>query len=118
MKHLRDAHALPLAVLAVIVLIPALPSGQEPRLQRVLLRASREAQSRAVRTGAWTTAIAVPEAPLTSHLYTFYVGTRNGGVWKTTNNGTTFEPVFDAQPSLSIGAVEVAPSDEHPGDPG
>ena len=48
---------------------------------------------------------------LRAHLYTFYVGTRNGGVWKTTNNGTTFEPVFDAQASLSIGAVEVAPSD-------
>ena len=64
------------------------------------------------RTGAWTTAIARPgDARSTAHLYTFYVGTRNGGVWKTTNNGTTFEPVFDAQPSLSIGAIDVAPSD-------
>ena len=34
-----------------------------------------------------------------------------GGVWKTTNNGTTFEPVFDTQDDLSIGAVAVAPSD-------
>ena len=35
----------------------------------------------------------------------------SGGVWKTTNNGTTFEPVFDGQPALSIGAIDVAPSD-------
>ncbi|MBN2409205.1 MAG: hypothetical protein JXE07_05660, partial [Candidatus Aminicenantes bacterium] len=45
-----------------------------------------------------------------AHLYTLYVGTRNGGVWKTTNNGTTFEPVFDSQEALSIGDVAVAPS--------
>jgi photosystem II stability/assembly factor-like uncharacterized protein len=38
------------------------------------------------------------------------VGTRNGGVWKTTNNGVTFEPVFDGQRRLSIGDVAVAPS--------
>ncbi len=35
---------------------------------------------------------------------------RNGGLWKTTNNGTTFEPVFDGQTRLSIGAVALAPS--------
>ncbi len=63
------------------------------------------------RAGSWVTAIAVPEAPLRDHLYTFYVGTRGGGVWKTTNNGVTFEPVFDNQPKLSIGDVALAPSD-------
>ncbi len=62
------------------------------------------------RAGSWVTSFAVPAAPLKEHLYTFYVGTRNGGVWKTTNNGTTFEPVFDRQAKLSIGAVAVAPS--------
>jgi photosystem II stability/assembly factor-like uncharacterized protein len=63
------------------------------------------------RAGSWVTSFAVPAAPLKEHLYTFYVGTRNGGVWKTVNNGTTFEPVFDGQAKLSIGAVAVAPSD-------
>ena len=57
------------------------------------------------------TDFAVPESPEKAHLYTFYVGTRNGGVWKTTNNGTTFEPIFDTQEKLSIGAVALAPSD-------
>jgi len=62
------------------------------------------------RAGSWVTSFAVPEAPLRDHLYTLYVGTRNGGVWKTTNGGVTFEPVFDGQPKLSIGDVAVAPS--------
>jgi photosystem II stability/assembly factor-like uncharacterized protein len=42
---------------------------------------------------------------------TFYVGAATGGVWKTTNNGTTFEPLFDDQGSTSIGDICIAPSD-------
>ncbi len=41
---------------------------------------------------------------------TFYVGTATGGVWKTVNHGTTFEPVFDNEPTTSVGDVTVAPS--------
>ena len=41
---------------------------------------------------------------------TFYVGLGAGGVWKTTNDGMTWDPVFDDQPTASIGAVSVAPS--------
>jgi photosystem II stability/assembly factor-like uncharacterized protein len=41
----------------------------------------------------------------------FYVGLGHGGVFKTNDNGVTFEPIFDKQPMLSIGAVAVAPSD-------
>ena len=40
----------------------------------------------------------------------FYVGTATGGVWKTTNAGITFEPVFSEQETASIGDVTVAPS--------
>jgi photosystem II stability/assembly factor-like uncharacterized protein len=98
---------------ALLLLFAVSPSGQDARFTDVFFQRLTWRNLGPFRTGAWTTAIAVPEAPLTSHLYTFYVGTRNGGVWKTTNNGTTFEPVFDGQPSLSIGAIEVAPSDEN-----
>src|SRR5215471_3067465 len=42
---------------------------------------------------------------------TFYVGFATGGVWKTTNNGTTFTPIFDEQPVTSIGDIAIAPSD-------
>ena len=40
-----------------------------------------------------------------------YVGLASGGVWKTVNAFTTWEPVFDSEAVSSIGAVAVAPSD-------
>ena len=42
--------------------------------------------------------------------YTIYVATASGGVWKTVNEGTTWEPVFDGAASTSIGDVAIAPS--------
>ena len=45
-----------------------------------------------------------------SQPYTFYVASASGGLWKTVNNGTTFEPIFDIQTVISIGDVAVAPS--------
>ena len=41
----------------------------------------------------------------------WYVATAGGGVWKTTNAGTTFAPIFDDQKSFSIGCVTVDPHD-------
>ena len=41
---------------------------------------------------------------------TFYFGSVGGGVWKTTNAGATWSPIFDQQPIASIGALAVAPS--------
>src|SRR2546430_7004814 len=40
-----------------------------------------------------------------------YVGTASGGVWKTTNNGTTWEPIFDREDVSTIGDIAIAPSD-------
>src|SRR5579863_9716726 len=40
-----------------------------------------------------------------------YVGVAAGGVWKTTNNGTTWEPIFDKEAVPTIGDIAIAPSD-------
>jgi photosystem II stability/assembly factor-like uncharacterized protein len=40
---------------------------------------------------------------------TWYVAVGSGGLWKTTNAGTTFAPIFDDKPSYSIGCISVDP---------
>ncbi|HSR52102.1 MAG TPA: glycosyl hydrolase [Acidobacteriota bacterium] len=57
--------------------------------------------------GGRVTSLAVVE----SDPRTFYVGTASGNLWKTTNWGTTFQPLFQGEATASIGAVTVAPSD-------
>jgi photosystem II stability/assembly factor-like uncharacterized protein len=57
------------------------------------------------RGGRTVGACGVPQQP-----YTFYIGVNNGGVWKTTDAGRTWKPIFDDQPTGSIGDVMVAPS--------
>jgi photosystem II stability/assembly factor-like uncharacterized protein len=43
----------------------------------------------------------------------YYVAVASGGVWKTVNSGTTYEPIFDSQGSYSIGVVTLDPSNPH-----
>ncbi|MCH8044772.1 MAG: PDZ domain-containing protein [Planctomycetes bacterium] len=57
--------------------------------------------------GGRIVALAVVESDPT----TFYVATASGGLFKTTNNGTTFTAIFEKQSTVSIGDVCVAPSD-------
>ena len=57
--------------------------------------------------GGRCTDIAVPKGSRT----VFYAGLATGGVFKTVNAGTTWEPVFDDQPTMSIGDIAVAESD-------
>jgi len=58
------------------------------------------------RGGRTVAAVGVPQQP-----GLFYIGVNNGGVWKTTDYGRIWTPIFDDQPSGSIGAIGVAPSD-------
>src|SRR5260370_13875088 len=47
-------------------------------------------------------------AGVDSNPYIYYVGFATGGVWKTTNNGTTFQPIFDTYSRGSIGDIAIA----------
>src|SRR6202030_3292087 len=43
--------------------------------------------------------------------FVFYVALGHGGIFKPRDSGVTFDPIFDKQPVLSIGAIAIAPSD-------
>ena len=43
----------------------------------------------------------------------YYVGVASGGLWKTINHGTTFEPIFDDQPVFSIGCLAMDPNNSN-----
>ncbi|HXA03671.1 MAG TPA: hypothetical protein VNY30_02490, partial [Bryobacteraceae bacterium] len=58
------------------------------------------------RGGRTRAAVGVPGQP-----NLFYMGQVNGGVWKSDDYGRTWTPIFDDQPTQSIGAIAVAPSD-------
>jgi photosystem II stability/assembly factor-like uncharacterized protein len=53
-----------------------------------------------------TSVVGIPGQP---NIY--YVGAASGGIWKTTDGGVHWEPIFDSQPVSSIGALAIAPSD-------
>ncbi len=58
-----------------------------------------------LRAGRTKSAQGIPSQP-----NVFYIGVCNGGVWKTTDYGRTWNPIFDDQPTGSIGSLAVAPS--------
>ena len=43
--------------------------------------------------------------------FVFYVALGHGGIFKSGDAGVSFDPIFDKQPDLSIGAIAIAPSD-------
>ena len=58
------------------------------------------------RGGRTVAAVGIPADPSV-----FYIGAVNGGVWTTNDFGRTWRPIFDDQPTGSIGAIAIAPSD-------
>src|SRR3954453_11156465 len=86
----------------VVVLAAALPRAQVPPEQLDTLRWRLLGPFRAGRVSAG----AVDPADAN----TYYFGTPGGGVWKTTNAGQTWAPIFDRTGMASIGALAIAPS--------
>ncbi|UXE68412.1 MAG: glycoside hydrolase [Chryseotalea sp. WA131a] len=57
------------------------------------------------RAGRTVGAVGIPTQP-----NVFFMGVNNGGVWKTTDYGRTWKPIFDSAPTGSVGDVAVSPS--------
>ncbi len=89
----------PLLILMALAILPHQPLGGQ--IPQETVRALKYRPIGPAVMGGRVSDIAVDQ----SNPSTFYVGTGTGGLWKTTNHGTTFEPIFDNQPVSSIGDV-------------
>src|SRR5438046_10177971 len=107
-KSKTAALILGLAAIAWLRLAPA-PAAQMPAHASDTPMAAAEMRWRPIgpfrggRTKAITGVASQPNI--------FYIGAVNGGVWKTTDFGRTWTPIFDDQPTGSIGSIAVAASD-------
>src|SRR5262249_44826949 len=82
------------------------PSPTPPQLTDVLFKNLKARSIGPAVMGGRVSEIAIDQR----NPFIFYVGLGHGGIFKTNDSGVTFEPIFDKQPMLSIGAVAVAPS--------
>ena len=93
------------AAFMILAAMPLLVAQPAPQFDQ---KAFGELRWRAIgpnRGGRTKSVVGIPKQP-----NVFFIGVCNGGVWKTTDYGRTWTPVFDDQPTGSIGAIAVAES--------
>jgi photosystem II stability/assembly factor-like uncharacterized protein len=93
-------------LIASIAVLPVSLSGQQP-IDGKIFSGMRWRLIGPFRGGR-VTAVAGAADP-----NTYYFGTPGGGVWKTTNGGQVWHPIFDEEQVPSIGALGIAPSDSN-----
>ena len=110
MTHFSLRILTSLAVAGALATVPAETATQSSPSAAVTALASLEWRSvgPANPGGRVTVVAGIPGKP-----EVFYVAGAAGGIIKTTNGGMTFSPIFDDQPVASIGAIEIAPSNEN-----
>src|SRR5215831_11651221 len=103
MRHSRLSGA----TFAVAVALAAIPlvRAQQPQINPSYFAELKWRSIGPPRSGYVSSPAGVP-----GDLTTYYAGLPEGGVWKTTNGGTTWKPIFDDARVASVGAVAVAPS--------
>ena len=84
------------------------PSPAPGQIDEKLFGAMRWRQVGPFRGGRVLAVTGVPGEPSV-----FYFGGASGGVWKSTDTGVNWQPIFDKQPTASIGAIAVANSDHN-----
>ncbi len=92
--------ALALLVVAIAAFAQAYPSNLFEGMRWRLVGPFRGGRAEA--------ATGIPGDPLT-----YYFGAVAGGVWKTTDGGVTWVPIFDREPNSTVGAIAVAPSNHN-----
>jgi len=98
-------------LITIILVVSAVSSYSQVKLDDNTLNSFEFRNFGAHRVGSWLGSVAVPDNPGEKYKYTFFASPRNGGVFKTTNGGTTFYPVFDKYGVNTIGDIAIAQSD-------
>ncbi len=104
-------RSFPLRTAAVVLAAALLSQGalQPPAAARSTIDPTSALQWRYIGPARGGRTVAVAGVPSQPNLY--YIAAVNGGIWKSDDYGRTWVPVFDGQPTQSIGALAVAPSD-------
>src|SRR5574340_831533 len=96
----------PLFVLAVLGLLALAAAAQSQTFSPALFSDMQWRPIGPLRGGRGRAVAGVPSQP-----NVFYIGNDDGGVWKSTDYGNSWQPIFDKEPTSSIGALAVSVSD-------